>query len=321
MIGPGPAFVILTGFLGSGKTTLLREFLTSPEAADTAVIVNEAGEIGLDGIILRESSNVPISMLANGCICCEAGNDLVATVVELMQAERPNATGSLRRIILETSGLSKPGPTLRQLAGLAQFRMPVSVLATFDAIRGKQASEYDEALSQWTAAHRIVVTKVDAVSSAQLEGIRGEIAGMNPLAEVVATVDRAASVAAAFAPLTRSAPMPDIRTSCSGSAHARISLHLARAQGPLRHHDLSMWLDNLAGALGDRLLRVKGLVRVAECDRPLLVQSVGTLYSPLVPFGVADAQASDFLVVISRDTGSDALEAVTPAKIFQISSR
>ena len=82
-------FVVLTGFLGSGKTTLLRDFLAGPHAADTAVIVNEAGEIGLDGVILREGGgDTPIAMLANGCICCQAGSDLAFTIDRLLTTER-----------------------------------------------------------------------------------------------------------------------------------------------------------------------------------------------------------------------------------------
>ena len=92
-------FVVLTGFLGSGKTTLLRDFLTGPEAADTAVMVNEAGEIGLDGMILNEGGNdTPIAMLSDGCICCQAGSDLAYTIDRLLATERPGAIGPLRRI-------------------------------------------------------------------------------------------------------------------------------------------------------------------------------------------------------------------------------
>ena len=158
-------FVVLTGFLGSGKTTLLRHFLPRPEAADTAVIVNEAGEVGLDGALLRETAaGVPMATLSNGCICCQMGNDLKTTVDALLWAERPGA-GPLRRIVLETSGLSKPGPVLRQLAGLAEHRMRVSVVATYDAARGLAAAAFAEAAAQWAAAHRIVVTKADTVDA------------------------------------------------------------------------------------------------------------------------------------------------------------
>ena len=128
-----PDFFVLTGFLGSGKTTLLRDFLQMPEAADTAVIINEVGEIGLDGIVLREGgSDLPMAMLSNGCVCCQIGSDLAFTIDRLIAAKRPQGAGPLQRIILETSGLSKPGPVLRTLTTLAEHRMRVAVVGTFD---------------------------------------------------------------------------------------------------------------------------------------------------------------------------------------------
>src|SRR6185312_17101591 len=106
----------------------------------------------------------PIAMLSNGCICCQAGSDLAYTIDRLLATERPGASGPLRRIVLETSGLSKPGPVLRQLASLASHRLRVSVLATYDATRGMEAAAFEEAAAQWAAAHRIAVTKTDVVS-------------------------------------------------------------------------------------------------------------------------------------------------------------
>ena len=315
---PGPDFVVLTGFLGSGKTTLLRDFLTGPEAADTAVMVNEAGEIGLDGVILNEGNDTPIAMLSNGCICCQAGSDLAYTIDRLLATERPGATGALRRIVLETSGLSRPGPVLRQLASLAEHRLRVSVLATFDATRGTQTAAFEEAAAQWAAAHRIVVTKTDVVSPEALAHAKDEIATLNPLAEIVALPDRDTAVAAAFAPLTGVAPMP-VLSEVATQAHARIAVRLARPTGVLAYDDLAAWLDNLAGALGERLLRLKGLVRVQESERPLLVQSVGTLFSPPRPFGAPEATPL-FLVIIARDLQPAELEAVAPAGLFSFSS-
>ncbi len=297
-------FVVLTGFLGSGKTTLLRHFLPSPEAADTAVIVNEAGEVGLDGALLRETgSGVPMATLSNGCICCQMGNDLQTTVDALLWAERPGATGPLRRIVLETSGLSKPGPVLRQLAGLAEHRMRVSVVATYDAARGLAVSAFAEAAAQWAAAHRIVVTKIDTVDAARREAALAEAAGLNPLAELVAGADRA------FAPLAGGPVREPLEPS---AVHPRITVALARPSGPLAYDDLACWLDNLAGVLGDRLLRVKGLVRVVGQDRPVLVQSVGTVFSPPRRFGGAE-ETAPFVVVIARDACWDELDAVPPA--------
>ena len=313
-------FVVLTGFLGSGKTTLLRDFLTGPEAADTAVMVNEAGEIGLDGVILNEGNDTPIAMLSNGCICCTAGSDLAYTIDRLLATERPGATGPLRRIVLETSGLSKPSPVLRQLGSLAAHRLRVSVLATFDATRGTTLAEFEEASAQWAAAHRIVVTKTDAVSAEIVAQAREEIAAINPLAEIVATADRDRAVAMAFAPLAAIAPMPVAPQIVAEAVHPRIAVRLAHPTGVLAYDDLAAWLDNLAGALGDRLLRLKGLVRVKESERPVLVQSVGTIFSAPRPFGEPQASPPLFLVIIARDLSAGELEAVAPAGLFDFSS-
>jgi G3E family GTPase len=321
MMQAGPVFVVLTGFLGSGKTTLLREFLGTGEAANTAVIVNEVGEIGLDGVILRESrGDVRMAMLSNGCVCCQVGSDLATTIDLLLSAERPDASGPLRRIILETSGLSKPGPVLRQLTSLADYRMRVSVVATYDALRGTETTAFEEAAAQWGAAHRIVLTKADAVSSERLADARAEIAGLNPLAETVITVDRNAAVAAAFAPLAATGPMPELPPADSRTHHPRISVRLVRQRSTLAYDDLAAWLDNLAGVLGERLLRLKGLVRITESDTPVLVQSVGTLFSPPRPISVDPADsAGPFLVLIARDIEDHDFADIAPSGLFELS--
>jgi G3E family GTPase len=320
MKAPGAEFVLLTGFLGSGKTTLLRHFLSRPEAADTAVIVNEVGEIGLDGVILRETgSDTPIAMLSNGCICCQASNDLAAIIDTLLAMERPIPSVPLRRIILETSGLSKPGPVLRQLATLAERRLRVAVVATFDAVRGTQVGAYEEAVAQWAAAHRIVITKADAVSSDRLKAAKAEVEALNPLSEIVATADREYAVTGAFSPLPRITPLIEPPRIANGAAHPRVSVCLAQPTGALAYADLAAWLDNIAGALGERLLRLKGLVRVTDCEQPLLVQSVGTVFSAARPFDLRKASASPFLVIIARDLRVAELEAVSPRGSFVIS--
>lgn len=317
----GPDFVVLTGFLGSGKTTLLRDYLGRPEAAETAIIVNEAGEIGLDGVILRESGgDVPMTMLSNGCICCQLGSDLANTVEALIAAERPDPAIPLKRIVLETSGLSKPGPVLRQLASLAEYRMRVAVVATYDALRGADTTGFEEAAAQWAGAHRIVLTKADAVSPERLATAAAAMAALNPLAEAVVAADRDAVVAACFAPLAASTPFgAPPRATVDAPAHPRIAVHLARPAGVVPYEELAAWLDNLAGALGERLLRLKGLVRVAESERPVLVQSVGTLFAPPRPFAADAAFGGSFVVVIVRDGSDVELAAIPPAGFVSVS--
>ena len=104
------------------------------------------------------------------------------------------------------------------------------------------------------------------------------------------------------------------------AAHPRIAVRLARPAGVLAYDDLAFWLDNLAGALGERLLRLKGLVRVAESPRPLLVQSVGTLFSAPRPFGTPEEVTPLFLVIIARDLETGELDAVEPSGLFTFST-
>jgi G3E family GTPase len=301
-------FIVLTGFLGSGKTTLLADFLALPEAADTAVIVNEIGEIGLDGAILAESGDVPIAMLDNGCICCSLVGDLERTVGALIEArgDRP----PLARIVLETSGLSKPGPILRSLAGLAPLGLRVGVVATVDSRAGAVAVGFEEAAAQWAGARTLVLTKCDVATPAERRRACAAAIGINPLAEVIDTDDRAGAVRAAFAFRPQPVGLPQSWTA-PGLRHPRIAVLLAQPDEAILWDELAEWLDNLAGRRGERLLRIKGVVRVADRARPVLVQSVGTLFSPPRPFGeMEDGQS--FLVLILRDTNPEELSRITP---------
>ena len=126
---------LLCGFLGSGKTTLLVDYLRDPASRDTGVIVNEAGEVGVDGaIVANDSDNVPMTLMANGCVCCSLRSDLVYTLSALLDAPRPDGEGPLQRVILECSGLSRPGPIIASLADpeLARRGLRLTVVCTDD---------------------------------------------------------------------------------------------------------------------------------------------------------------------------------------------
>jgi G3E family GTPase len=281
-----------------------------PEAAGTAVIVNEVGEIGLDGAIIAETAGgSPIAMLANGCVCCTMGSDLAATVEQLVSQAAP-----LRRIVLETSGLSKPGPILRSLASLASLRLRVSLVATFDCMHGAEVASFEEAAAQWAGAQALVLTRRDLASPARIEAARTMAKTVNPIAGIIDFDDRRASVLAAFAPRpSMPLELPDV----AGPPHPRIAVMLVRWSEKPEWDDLAVWLDNLSGLLGERLLRVKGVVNVSGMEQPLLVQSVGTLFSAPRPF--AGPVSTPFLVVIARDTSPDELAHVAPALPIAIS--
>ncbi|HTK00269.1 MAG TPA: GTP-binding protein [Bordetella sp.] len=326
--------IVLSGFLGSGKTTLLVDFLRGPDAGDTGVIVNEVGEIGVDGAIVADGSGgVPMTLLANGCVCCSLRSGLVDTVNALLNAPRPTGR-PLARIILETSGLSRPGPIIASLADpeLASRGLRLSVVTTYDCERGQLGDEqFEEAAAQFAAAQRIVLTKTDLVAGVHAGGDRGaagdarEIEGLalhaararalNPLAQIVAESDRAAAVEQAFAALpgksSTDLALDALRAAAAdarGDAlrHPRIHVWRGTVRQPVAWVDFSTWLDDLAGLCGDRLLRFKALLRVTDCAEPVLIQSVGTTFG--MPRRMASLSPDqDVLIVITRDLDADAL--------------
>jgi len=299
------AFVLLAGFLGSGKTSLLVDWLSLPEAADTAVIVNEAGEIGVDGAILAEGGTVPMTMLTNGCVCCSLTSDLVFTIRALCDAREKAGQPPFRRIVLEGSGLSRPGPILRSLAPLAPLNLAVQVVSTCDATRVvQQAAEFDEVAAQLAAAGTIVVTKTDLGDpGAALELARS----VNPLAHHVVEADRLARARAAFAGYSQAAAIPQ-EAALTTASHPRISVLRLSFTGEATWDDRLDAMEDLAAFCGERLLRAKGFLRRPGSDVPLLAQAVGTLFAPLAPIPAA-GDAEEGLVVIARDLGLAELQA------------
>ena len=306
--------VLLCGFLGSGKTTLLVDWLRDPAAANTGVIVNEVGEIGIDGaIIANASDNVPMTMLANGCVCCSLRSDLVHTLSALLD------TRPLERVVLECSGLSRPGPIVASLADpeLARRGLRLTVVCTDDCTLDVDAlAQTDEAMAQFAAAQRIVMTKTDRVSSQNLEARAARAAALNPLASVIADADRASAVRAAFAPAVAASDLAALAarmltTGARGLSHPRIHVMTARARPGIGWTEFSEWLDDLAGLCGERLLRLKAVVRVSDCAEPILIQSVGTTFSePQRLLRQPDAPGA--IIVITRDIDAAQIRAAVP---------
>lgn len=326
-------FIVLCGFLGSGKTTLLVDLLSQQSLNDTAVIVNEAGEIGLDGALIAEAGDASTTMLlSNGCVCCSLRSSLVITVAELLDAPRALGVPPLRRIILETSGVSRPGPILASLAdpGLAARNLRVCVVSTYDASQDDLHEEnFEEAAAQLTAAQRIVLTKSDLVGDAELSRAEQRAEAINPLARIGCTRDRTLLLREAFS-AQKSSHNPErsdllemtVRALShvrSEAAHARIHVMRATLIEPIEWEDFSVWLDDLAGACGENLLRVKALVHVQDCEDPVLVQSVGTTYG--MPRRMPQHRSSpNIIVVITRDLNAEDLAEQLPHPYVKLQS-
>ena len=181
---------VLTGFLGSGKTTLLRHLLRQPGFADTAVVINEFGEIGLDHLLV-ESASEDMLLLSSGCLCCTIRGDLIATLRRLYKRRAKGEIPGFARVVIETTGLADPAPilhTLMQDPMLCDVYRLDGVIATVDAVNGaRQLARHLESVKQVAVADRLVLTKTDLVDRAGIDGVRAAVARYNPTAPLIET--------------------------------------------------------------------------------------------------------------------------------------
>src|SRR5712671_2718748 len=181
--GPRLPVIAVTGFLGSGKTTLIRALLDKPEGANTAVVVNEYGEIGIDNVLLRSSSDATV-LLGNGCLCCNVRSDLQETLRELFADRARGAVPSFERVLIETSGLADPGPVLQTFAtdrALGREFHLQALICVVDAVAGiSNLEEMPEARRQAALADRVVVSKSDLAEPGTHERIVQCIGALNP---------------------------------------------------------------------------------------------------------------------------------------------
>jgi G3E family GTPase len=275
---------VVTGFLGSGKTTLIQKVLRDPRFARTAVIVNEFGEIGLDHDVLASSSDALIR-LSTGCLCCAVRSDLIETLLDLHR-RRADGEVDFERIIIETSGLADPVPILQSLMAdkaVAALFILDGVLTLVDAVHGPATvAKHVEARRQVAVADRILVTKTDVTtpSASLLEELRA----LNPNAPHAFAVHGAATLDWLLGLDTSRDARRAAETLMAGDsaprhsgAHESIVLTSA---SPIPALALTLLLQALADHAGDRLLRVKGLVQVAEMpDRPALVHGVQHVFA------------------------------------------
>jgi G3E family GTPase len=288
----GPQFVIVSGALGSGKTSLLEMLLSCEDASDTAVIVNEAGEINIDGAILSESARgMTMATLSNGCVCCSMTSDLVSTVQDLVQSREAEAKEPFARIVLECSGLSRPGP----------------IVSTYDCSRpAMQTGDFEDAVAQLAAANTIVLTKVDLVSSGRRDEALQAVVGVNPFAQVVNEFSASVRAREAFSTPghgnVAAIEVPGVTPQRRRLLHPRTRVFRAKLGSDWSWDGALDWLENIAGALGDRLLRIKAIVPGERPGDRVLLQSVGTTFSAPRRLLAGDA-APMGAVVIARDCG------------------
>ncbi|EWY38765.1 ATP-binding protein [Skermanella stibiiresistens SB22] len=182
---------VLTGFLGSGKTTLLSNLVRHPGMANTAVIINEFGEIGLDHLLVAKSSENTV-LLNSGCLCCTVRGDLIDTLRDLFLKRVKGEVNQFDRVVIETTGLADPAPVLHTLMNdpliAARFRLD-GVITTVDAVNGTdQLNRHQESLKQAAVADRIVLTKTDIATPEAIADLEGRLKALNPAAPILRAV-------------------------------------------------------------------------------------------------------------------------------------
>jgi G3E family GTPase len=320
---------VLTGFLGSGKTTLLAHLVRHPDFSRTAVIINEFGEVGLDHELITTSEESFIE-LQTGCLCCSIRSDLVRTLEEMLRSRDAGTLPPFQRIVIETSGLADPAPLLQSImtnAGIATRLALNGVVTTVDAVNGLATLDtYGESVKQVAVADRLLITKLD-LSGGIDSALQGRLAALNPSARQLiadhgridpkelfddAAYDASGNIRDVVrwlaSEVANSAPAPHRHQS-------GILCHTILREAPLPAIALTLFLEIIAEHFGGDLLRLKGIVNIAESpDRPAVIHGVQHVFHPpawLDHWPSADRRSR--LVVISRGVPSALFETLLDA--------
>jgi G3E family GTPase len=263
-VGDRVPVTLVTGFLGSGKTTLLASLLRQPALADTAVIVNELGEVPLDHHLLRRVDERTV-VLASGCLCCTLRGDLADELRDLLSRRARGVIPSFRRVVVETTGLADPAPILNTLLTEPVLRHhvePGAVIATADAVHGLgQLDRHGESVRQAAAADRIVVTKADAAEHDTLERLEERLRRLNPAAELLEVSFGDTDALALLAPVACQ-PRDLGLAPDQGGKHGDVHAFALVLEQPLDWTVFGVWLTMLLQSRGRNVLRVKGLLDV-----------------------------------------------------------
>ncbi len=330
---------LITGFLGSGKTTLLNRLLAHPDMAETAVIVNEFGAIGLDHLLIETALEDAV-LLQSGCICCTMRGDLVDTLASLAERRSKGEVPRFRRVLIESTGLADPAPILQTLMSAPEvvqhYRLD-RVIATVDAVNAEsQLDAHYESAKQAALADRLVLTKTDLVPAATAARVARRLKALNPTAPILTAIHGALAPAQLFDrgegdPVRNGSALHDAPghahaghdhaghdhagnghagDAATHAAHHGIETFALTCERPVSWQALSAWLASIASLRGADFLRLKGIVNVAGRTGPVVIHGVQHVFHP--PRELArwpDADRRTRIVFITRNIPKALLEA------------
>ncbi len=335
---------LLTGFLGSGKTTLLNHLLGSPALSDTLVLINEFGEVGIDHHLVSAIRDDQVLEMASGCLCCTIRGDLVQTLRDARWRYARGGEPWFRRVVIETTGLADPVPILQTLIAepeIARHFALAQVLTTVDAINGPGTlASQIEARKQVAVADLLLITKSDLATDGQVQDLTHQLHSLNPAARTYPVIHGDIEAERLLEGADRSAgqALQDwldkfADASTAGATHGHShghdhnhDHHHGHHHDPNRHGDhirstcltvdkpipgalFDRWLDALMAYRGERCLRVKGIVNIAESAQPLAIHGVQHIFEPpvLLPAWPSTDRRTR-IVFITRDLDPQALK-------------
>ncbi len=282
----------------------MRRFLAAPEGRGTAVVINEFGAVGIDDALVRASADETV-LLGNGCVCCSTRSDLQVVLARLLAERERGALPPFSRVMIETSGLADPGPILQTFASDralgAEFHIEV-VVAVVDAVNGiANLERAPEARKQAILADRIVLSKSDLADAEGVAALTARLSALNPRAPVETAIEGAIAPACLIA-----ATESGTRERAGFVAEAEhgdgiVSFAIVETE-PIAWAPFARAMDALIALRGADLLRAKGILNVARCRGPVVVQFVQHLAHPPVELEAwPSAERTSRLVFITRN--------------------
>lgn len=284
-MAPMIPITVVTGFLGSGKTTLLSRVLTDPSMKNTAVLVNEFGEVGLDHHLLRQVEERTM-LLGNGCVCCTMREDLVEALTEILGMEERGEIPSLDRVVIETTGLADPGPILYTIVSdpVLQHHFSVDlVIDTVDAVNGNlHFTRNLESLKQVAASDKIVITKTDIAEPGSVTSVVSQLRTINPSAQIIEAAFGEVSVSELIRGHGKSVQtVAELEPEQIAEHNGLEDTHSVALtfDGPVDWTGFGIWLSMLLDSRGDQVMRVKGLLDVGGSG-PVVLNGVQHIIHP-----------------------------------------
>jgi G3E family GTPase len=276
---PIPA-TILTGFLGAGKTTLLNFILQQQHGYKFGIIVNEIGEIGIDGQLVENQTEEVVQM-NNGCVCCTVRKDLVKGIQQLLKR------GGFDYLLVETTGIADPGPVAQTFVNIPQLQQLVrldSIITVVDAEQiHKQMADTETAREQIAMADFVLLNKTDLVSADRLDALEKEIRELNPHTGIFRTNRSQVNLKElldmnAFDVDHKLGVDPEFLNELKqGRHHDDITSHAFQFDQPFEVEKLETFVQRLSEE--EQVFRSKGIIWIAQNPRRAVFHGVNNRFT------------------------------------------